>query len=131
MQAMILAHRIECPTCSIGPYNCTCEPWAEWSKGEKWALRDRHSTDFFLSTRPGMYVDFPREHRDLMERYYSGFRNTCQMLAWFNKDELVCFRDAGFKLALYVTDQWYMGYSKSQLFFLRVDRWRMRDLPVD
>ena len=127
MKEMILAHRIECPTCSTGPYNCSCLQW----QAPRLALRDQHSTDFFLSTRPGMYVDFPREHRDLMERYYSGFRNTCQMLAWFNRDELVCFRDAGFKLALYVTDQWYMGYSKSQLFFMRVDRWRMRDLPVD
>ena len=127
MKEMILAHRIECQTCSTGPYNCSCLQW----QVPRRELQDRHSTDFFLSTRPGMYVDFPREHRDLMERYYSGFRNTCQMLAWFNRDELVCFRDAGFKLALYVTDQWYMGYSKSQLFFMRVDRWRMRDLPVD
>lgn len=97
------------------------------------ALRNQHSTDFFLSARPGMYVDFPSDLRSSMERYYSGFHNKSQMLAWFNRDELVSFRDNGFKLALYGTDQWYMGYSKSQLFFARGDsfHWGVKDLCVE
>jgi len=121
----MVVHRVECSICTSGPYNCFCLQWQD----KKNEFRGRHGTDFFLQTRPGMLVDFPQNKRDIMERYYSGFKNRDQMLYWFEGHELSMFKANGFKHAIYLADDWYEGYSKNQMFFVRSEIWRKMELP--
>ena len=134
MNTLQVCYRVECINCTSGPYNCVCIQWStkqgrEWSTKQGRDLKTAHSTDFFLSTRPGMFVDFPREHRERMENYYSGFKSRQQLLDWFSKEELRMFTTQ-FKMAIYIADDWYEGYSKNQIFFVRPTVWRRVELPV-
>lgn len=97
----------------MGPYNCECARW----KKEKAALRDKHSTDFFLRNHPGMYIDFPPDERADINHYYCGFSSMQQLLGWFNTDELNLFQVVGFCLVILAPNGWIEGRSKSQIFF--------------
>ena len=126
MNPLILVYRVECPTCTNGPYNCICLQWQH----KKSEFESRHKTDFFLSARPGMGIDFPLGRNRRMDDYYSGFKNRGQMLQWFEGTEFSLFRANGFKLAVYIAKYWVEGYSKNQIFCIRPNRWRMMELPV-
>jgi hypothetical protein len=126
----MLIYRVECPTCTMGPYNCKCEPW----RYESAQFREKHSSDFFLRSRPGMLEDFPREHMDYDDlfRHYSGFESRAQMCKWFEVEELHQLHRAGFRCAIFSVDAlYYHGKSLNQVFFIREGQWlmRTRELP--
>ena len=93
---------------------------------------DRSSTDFFLSTRPGMWADFPHETHTVMEQFYCGFSSVEQIFDWFSSEELVSFRDNGFMLQVYNAVPGDLAKSKSgsQIFFRRASCVLMRNCEV-
>jgi hypothetical protein len=112
----------------MGPYNCKCEAW----KYQAREFREKHSSDFFLSTRPGMMEDILRPYPYKLEDWYSGFEDTDQMCKWFDIEELRQFHKAGFWCVVWsVLTNYCIGRSKNQVFFVREGQWlvRTRELP--
>lgn len=127
---MSTVYRIQCEDCGTGPYNCECAGWVQ----DKLYLRDSHSTDFFLSTRPGMMVDFPHGLHDDMELYHCGFSSVEQIFYWFSAEDLDMLRENGFKLAVYdvMPEDRVASKSSAQVFFRREYAMLMatREVPI-
>ena len=92
----------------------------------------KSSTDFFLSTRPGMYIDFPREKYPQMEQFYCGFSSIEQIFEWFSNYELDGFRKNGFVLQTYdvMPEDLAKSKSGSQVFFRRINCMLLRSGEV-
>lgn len=124
---MTIVYRIECKVCSDGPYNCKCAAW----QSERMPLQDRHSTDYFLSNHPGMYIDFPRTAlRSSMDQFHCGFKDEAQMFNWFSVQEIKLFNANGFVLAICETSHCLDGYSRAQIFFRREKVLRVMEIPT-
>ena len=103
-----------------------CPGWAD----ERMELREKHSTDYFLSNHPGMYLDFPHGRRPQMEHYYCGFQSAMQMIEWFTTEEINLFNKVGFQLVIFRAADFVVGYSEAQIFFRRGEATILREMEI-
>jgi hypothetical protein len=83
-------------------------------------LKSKHNTDFFLRTKPGMLMDIPDMHESMeLERWFCGFSSHEQLDAWFDDEDQQIFKDNGFNLVEYHSNDFLVGRSGTQVFFLR------------
>lgn len=110
----MIIYRFECSKCGNGPYTCNCEHWQDGQQ----ELKDKHNTDYFLRKCPGMMVDLPNFALGF-EQWYCGFNSMKQLEKWFTEEDREVFTQHGFTVIRYESQDFVVGRSGSQVFFLR------------
>ena len=82
-----------------------------------------------------MWVDFPHEQRNDMDKYHCGFSSIEQIFNWFSTEDLGILRKACFVLKIYdvMPEDKAHSESGSQVFFRREHAMLMgtREVPVE
>ena len=69
-----------------------------------------------MAAKPNIIEDF--DFNLLGERFYSGFLTECQISEWFIQS-LNLLKANDFRLAIWDTDEFYIGRSQRQITFVR------------